>query len=402
MSSIDQRIVEMQFDNRQFESGIKTSLQSLTNLKEGLKLEKAAQSLEDLNTTAKRFSLEGIARSVKTVSDAFSAFGVIGITTLVNLTNAATTMGKNIVSSLTIAPISAGYADYNRKLVSVQTIMNATGKDIDTVSGYFKELDTYADKTIYSLDHMTSAFAKFTNAGVDMDKSVPAIKGIANMVALAGQDAGAAQIAMYNLSQSIAGGFLTTMDFKSLNLANVATKEWKDSLIQTAVEAGTVKRSLDGLYHIPGVKDSFTAAQLFTEALSEQWATTDVLLTNLNMYGDETTDVGRRATAAAQDIKSFGMMMETLRASAGTGWTDTFELIYGNLEEAKALWTPITNYVSDYLNKIADARNSTLQVWKDGKGRDKLISALAEAFKVLKSVIDPISKAFKEIFPPIT
>lgn len=402
MSSIDQRIVEMQFDNRQFESGIKTSLQSLTNLKEGLKLEKAAQSLEDLNTTAKRFSLEGIARSVKSVSDAFSAFGVIGITTLVNLTNAATTMGKNIVSSLTIAPISAGYADYNRKLVSVQTIMNATGKDIDTVSGYFKELDTYADKTIYNLDHMTSAFAKFTNAGVDMDKSVPAIKGIANMVALAGQDAGAAQIAMYNLSQSIAGGFLTTMDFKSLNLANVATKEWKDSLIQTAVEAGTVKRSLDGLYHIPGVKDAFTGAQLFTEALSEQWATTDVLLTNLNMYGDETTDVGKRATSAAQDIKSFGMMMETLRASAGTGWTDTFEIIYGNLEEAKALWTPITNYVSDYLNKIADARNSTLQVWKDGKGRDKLITALAEAFKVLKSVIDPISKAFKEIFPPVT
>src|SRR5690606_21349934 len=151
----------------------------------------------------------------------------------------------------------------------VQTIMNTTGESIQTVSKYFDELDTYADLTIYNLADMTSAFAKFTNAGVDMETAIPAIKGIANMVALAGQDAGAASIAMYNLSQSIAGGFLTTTDYRSLNLANVATKEWKEQMIQAAVAAGTLRKNSKGMYDVvaDGSDKVYTSSALFTEAL---------------------------------------------------------------------------------------------------------------------------------------
>jgi hypothetical protein len=400
--TIDERVVGMKFNNEQFQSRVKATLGSIEDLKKGLKLEGAAKGLQAVQAVSDKFSLAGIANSVQSIAERFGALGVIGITALANITSRAVDMGLQLVKSLTIAPIAEGFSDYNAKLTSVQTIMNATGKSIEVVGGYFSELDTYADKTIYNLGDMTGAFAKFTNAGVDMDKSVPAIKGIANMVALAGQDANAASIAMYNLSQSIAGGFLTTTDYKSLNLANVATKEWKDQMIQGAIAAGTLKKGTDGMYTIPGAKGAYTDASLFAEALSEGWASAEVLTTVLGDYGDTTTAIGAKAQAAAQDVKSFSMMMDTLKAGVGTGWTDTFEILVGNLTEAKALFTPLTNTISGFLEQMASARNTPLIEWKDMGGRTAAIEAVKNAFAALMAIIKPIKEAFVQIFPPTT
>ena len=402
MGAVDSRVVQMTFDNKQFEKNVKTSLDTLDRLDRGIKLEGSAKGVANLSKLTNSFSLGGIAAGVDTIASKFTTLGIIGVTALQNITNSAVNAGKRITAALTIDPVSEGFADYNRKLTSVQTIMNATGKDIGVVNGYFNQLDTYADKTIYNLDDMTSALAKFTNAGVEMDKSVPAIKGIANMVALAGQDAGAAQIAMYNLSQSIAGGFLTTTDYKSLNLANVATKEWKDQMIQGAISAGTLKKTAKGLYIIKGTKDAVTDAALFNEELSKGWATTNVMLDVLGKYGDINTKIGAKAQASAQDVKSFSMMMDTLKASVGTGWTDTFEILVGNLNEAKQLFTPLTNFIGNFLSSVSDARNQMLQVWKDNGGRTALLESITNAFKGLMSVLKPIGEAFREVFPPMT
>jgi hypothetical protein len=390
MSSVDNRIVQMRFDNKQFEDGVQTSIKSLDNLKKGLDMDESGKRLSNLE------------QAVDGISAKFSTLGIIGVTALANITNSVINTGKQMLSSLTIAPISEGLADYNRKLTSVQTITNATGKNIKEVTKYFDQLDVYADKTIYNLDDMTSAFAKFTNAGVNLDQSIPAIKGIANMVALAGQDAGAAQIAMYNLSQSIAGGFLTTTDYRSLNLANVATKEWKEQLIQGAIAAGTLKKNSKGMYLIKGAKQATTEAALFTEELSKGWASTKVLLDVLGKYGDETTKIGAKAQAAAQDVKSFGMMMDTLKAQVGTGWTDTFELLIGNLDEAKALFTPLTNTIGAFIDATAKARNNVLAFWKANGGRDAIIQAIVNSFEALKAILKPIGEAFREVFPPAT
>ena len=207
----------MVFDNRKFQSGVNDSISSINKLKNGLNFEGATKGLDAIDASAKKISFDGLANGAESLKLKFSALQVVAVTALSNIANSVIEAGKNLISSLTIDPIMDGYTDYGRKLTSIQTIMNATGKSISDVEGYFNQLDEYADKTIYNLDDMTSAMAKFTNAGVDLDKSVPAIKGIANMVAVAGQDAGAAQIAFYNLSQSIAGGFLTTTDYKSLS-----------------------------------------------------------------------------------------------------------------------------------------------------------------------------------------
>lgn len=401
-TSIDQKIVSMKFDNKQFESGVSDSLKTISKLEKSLDLPNSSKGLNGISDAIKRVSFDSMSNGIEAVKIKFSALEVMAVTALANITNSAINTGKRLVSSLMIDPITDGYADYGRKLTSIQTITNATGKSIKEVNKYFDDLDIYADKTVYNLDDMTSALAKFTNAGVDLDKSVPAIKGIANMTALAGQDAGAAQIAMYNLSQSIAGGFLTRTDFKSLELANVATKEWKDQMIQGAIAAGTLKDAGNGMYQATGAKEAVTAAALFTEELKTGWATTEVMLDVLGKYGDTNTEIGKKAQSAAQDVKSFSMMMETLKASVGTGWTDTFEILIGDLEESKALFTPLTNTIGGILDATSKARNELLGGWKDLGGRTVLIDSIKNAFNGLKNIVMSVGEAFREIFPKTT
>lgn len=378
---IDERIVEMSFDNKKFEKGISQS----------------QKSLKDFN---KSLQFDGATRGVESFSASFSKMGVVTLSVIQNLTNRIVNFGIKAVKSLTIGPVMEGMKDYNTKLTTMQTITNATGKTIAEVEVYFAQLDEYADKTIYNLTDMTSAMAKFTNAGVSLDKSTPAIKGIANMTALAGQNASAASIAMYNLSQSISGGFLNRMDFKSLELANVATIEWKQYMTDAAVAAGTLTKTTNGYATANG--KAYTMQQLFVDGLQEQWATTDILLKVLGDYGDVTTDIGKKAQAAAQDVKSFGMMMETLRATIGTGWTRSFELIFGDLEEGKKLWTNITNAAGAFLDLIAKNRNLMLEFWHDNGGREAFINGMRNVAIAVVTVLLTISKAMDQIFPPKT
>lgn len=404
MSSIDERVVALKFKAEGFQDTAQKALGVLDRLKSALHLPGASKGLEDVTAAAKNVNLGTIAQGVENISQKFGALSVIGITALSKIASKAIDVGTSLVKSLTIDPISDGFSDYNAKLTSVKTIMNATGASLQTVNGYFTQLDTYADKTVYNLTDMTGAFAKFTNAGVGMDKSVPAIKGIANMVALAGQGADAASIAMYNLSQSISGGFLTTTDYKSLNLANVATSEWKQQMIDGAVAAGKLKKSASGAYTIAGStsKKAYDSSSLFNEALSEGWASADVLLKVLGDYGDETTAIGKKALGAAQDVKSLPMMMDTLKASVGTGWTDTFESLLGNVDESTQLFTGLTNTIQGVLDSSSKARNGMLKDWKALGGRTVLIDGFKMAYQALGAVVTPIKKAFQEVFPQTT
>lgn len=408
-SKIDERVVSMKINAEQFQKGVAETSSALDRLKAALNLGGAEKSLQNLDAAGRNVNMRHIADGVDDVASRFSNLQVIGIGALAMIGAKAIEIGQTIATQLGQAAtrdIGAGYSDYNAKLTSVQTIMNATGQDIGVVEAHFKELDTYADKTIYNLGDMTSAFAKFTNAGLDMDTSVPAIKGIANMVALAGQDANAASIAMYNLSQSIGTGFLTTTDFRSLNLANVATKEWKDQMIQGAVAAGTLRAEADGTFSImaDGSERAATAASLFTEDLSTGWASADVLLKVLGDYGNAETEIGEKALAAAQNVKSLPMMLETLAAAAGTGWTDTFDRVLGNVTEATEFFSFLTAQIAVFTDESAKARNAQLDLWRDSGGRaaifDTKIGAIANIFAALNSVLQPLKDAFRQVFPP--
>ena len=401
MSSIDERVVEMKFDNGQFQRGVSTTMSALDALKKGLNLDASRKSLEELDEAGKRFSLAGMTTGIETVSGKFMALATIGITALANITTAAMAAGAQVVKSLTIAPITAGFAEYELKMGAIQTIMAGSGQSLDVVNQKLQELNEYSDRTIYSFADMTSNIGKFTNAGVSLDQSVAAIQGVANVAAISGANAGEASRAMYNFAQSLSQGSVKLMDWKSIELANMATAEFKTELMESAVAAGTLTKTSDGLYRTLG-GTAVSATQGFNESLSEAWLTSEALTTTLGRYADTTTDIGARATAAAQDVKTFSQMMDTLKESAGSGWATTSEIIFGNFEEAKVLWTNVNNVIGGAISASADARNKLLGDWKALGGRTVLIEALTNVFNALKSVVEPIKNAFRDIFPAAT
>lgn len=400
-SKIDQRAVEMQFNNKQFESGVKTSTQSLENLKKGLNLDESTKKLSGLSAVAKAFTLGNISDNVQTIANRFTTLGIVGVTAIQRIANAAITYGKQITTALTVTPITTGFAEYELKMGSIQVIMAGTGESLQTVNKYLNDLNTYSDKTIYSFADMTTNIGKFTNAGVGLKDAVAAIQGVANVAAVSGANAGEASRAMYNFAQALSAGYVKLLDWKSIELANMATMEFKQQLIDTAVATGTLTQTADGLYKtLEGTVMS--ATKNFNDSLQDQWMTTEVLTETLQKYSDETTEIGKKAFAAAQDIKTFSMLYDTLKEAAQSGWAQSWEILIGDFEEAKALLTDINNVIGDFIGQSAAARNELLQGWKDLGGRTVLIEALSNAFKAFVSVIQPIKDAFREIFPRMT
>lgn len=400
-TTIDERVVEMRFDNRQFEAGVKTSLSTLDKLKEGLDLDGAAKGLKGLSDAAKKCDLSTLSNSVETVRMKFSALEVMAVTALSNITNSVINTGKRMIESFTLEPPKQGFDEYELKMGSIQTIMMSTGASLEEVNKYLQELNTYSDKTIYSFQDMTSNIGKFTNAGVGLEDAVMAIQGVSNVAAVSGANANEASRAMYNFAQALSAGYVKLIDWKSIENANMATVEFKTQLLESAVACGTLTKTADGMYKT--VKGNvIDATHNFNDSLQDQWMTTEALVGTLRNYADETTDIGKKAFAAAQDVKTFSQLIDTLKEAAGSGWANTWEILFGDFEEAKELWTGLSQAIGGFIDTQSDARNSVLQGWKDLGGRTELIESLKNTLKGIGTVIKPITEAFRDIFPPTT
>lgn len=382
-TTIDQRVVEMQFDNRHFESNVKTSLGTIEKLKQSLNFSGATKGFNDISTAAKNVNMSSLGGAVESVKVKFSALEVMAVTALANITNSAVNAAKRMVSALTIEPIRSGFNEYELKMGAIQTIMASTGESLESVNAYLNELNEYSDKTIYSFSDMTQNIGKFTNAGVKLEDAVLAMKGISNEAAVSGANANEASRAMYNFAQAISAGYVKLIDWKSIELANMATVEFKEQLIETALELGTVVKVGDKYRSTTtdangSVSELFSTTSAFNESLSSQWMTTEVLVSTLKDYADETTEIGAKASKAATEVKTFTQMFDALKESAQSGWARTWELVFGNFEEGKSLWTSINNVVGDLLSKSADSRNNLLE-GAFTSNWDKIITKLGEA-----------------------
>lgn len=365
---VDERVVEMRFDNKQFEQNVQTSMSTLDKLKKSLKFDGAEKGLEKINAASKNCNMSSLSNSISTVQAKFSALEVVAITTLANITNSVVNAGKNMLHSLTVEPISDGFSEYELEMNSVQTIMASTGASIDEVMGYLDELNTYADKTIYSFSDMTANIGKFTNAGVSLKDATMAIQGISNEAAVSGANTNEASRAMYNFAQALSAGYVKLIDWKSIENANMATVEFKTQLLESAVAAGTLEKTADGMYKVLSINGSgssmdatIDATHNFNESLEYQWMTTDALVGTLKDYADETTEIGKKAYAAAQDVKTFSQLIDTIKESVGSGWAKTWEIIFGNFEEAKSLWGEVYTAVDGIVSAVSEARNSLLE-----------------------------------------
>lgn len=400
--TIDSKVVEMRFDNKDFEANTRTTMSTLDKLKAKLHFPGASKGLEEIGQTAKRVDFSGMSSGIQTVQMKFSALQVMGITALQNITNAAISAGEQLTDAITIDPVKDGFAEYETQMNAVQTILANTqkeGTNVETVNKALDELNTYADKTIYNFTEMTRNIGTFTAAGVKLDDSVSAIKGIANLAAVSGSTSQQASTAMYQLSQALAAGKVQLMDWNSVVNAGMGGQVFQDALIRTSEHLQT------------GAKQAIEAYGSFRESLTEgEWLTTDVLTETLNQIAgayskedliaqgysesqaEEIVKLADTATDAATKVKTFTQLIDTLKEALGSGWTESWRIIIGDFEEAKEVWTKVSDVLGGFIQKSSDARNAILKAAMGNPYSDlaKNIQKVTSATSDYKDIVDSV------------
>ena len=393
--TVDKKVVEMSFDNRNFEKNVKTSLSTIEKLKSSLNFSGMTKGLDELSASANRVNFNPLTKGIEQVGLQFNALYSVADQTMRRITNTVMDFGLNLGKKLVIDPKKAGFDEYELKMSSIQTIMAGTGESLEKVNEYLEELNKYSDQTIYSFQDMTTNIGKFTNMGVELEDAVAAIKGVSNEAALSGANANEASRAMYNFAQALSAGYVKLIDWKSIENANMATKDFKNELIQTAVEMGTLTKTGDDMYEtLEG--ETLNAISNFNDSLKDQWMTSDVLITTLKKYSSEETIVGQKAKAAAQDVKTFSMLIDTLTEAVQSGWAQSFQIIFGDFNQAKKLWTGVSNALGAVIDGVATIRNKYLNSFL-GKTFTKTFDAMSEAFSSVKESTEGLKDAVKTV-----
>lgn len=368
-NNIDEKVVEMRFDNKHFENNVQETMSTIDKLKQKLNFTGAAKGLDNIGDAAKNVNMTPMANAAETVRLKFSALEVMAVTALQNITNTAINAGKRIVSALTIEPIKTGFQEYETQINAIQTILANTeskGTTLEQVNSALDELNVYADKTIYNFTQMTRNIGTFTAAGVDLETSVSAIKGIANLAAVSGSTSQQASTAMYQLSQALASGTVKLMDWNSVVNAGMGGQVFQDALKETA--------RLHGIAIDQMIKDEGS----FRETLSNGWLTSTILTETLAKFTGDLTEtqlknmgyteeqiasilkLGKTANEAATKVKTFTQLIDTLKEAAQSGWSQTWRILVGDFEKAKELFTEVSDALGAIIGKMSDARNNLL------------------------------------------
>lgn len=461
-TTVDNRVVQMRFDNEEFEKKASKSLSTLDRLKNALKFSGASKNLDKVNESFKEVDANPLLKAIEGINGGFTT--MVAKATLVNrATNALIDTTKRFVNSMTLDQVNAGWDKYAEKTSAVQTIMAATSKDFkDTgaqmsyVNNQLQKLNWFTDETSYNFTDMVGNIGKFTSNGIKLDKSVTAMQGIALWAARSGANANEASRAMYNLSQALSTGAVKLIDWKSIENANMATAEFKENVLETATNLGKLKKVSEGVYKT--LKGNTVGVTNFNNALSDAWFTSDVLMDVLDKYGaftnklyeasdatdltatqllaaidkyidgtldlqayanmtgndvdvlrgyldelsDSTYELGRKSFQAGQEAKTFSEAVTATTDAISTGWMNTFELIFGNYEDAKKLWTNLANILYQVFAASGDVRNELLKGWREGGGRKTMLEGINEMMEAILRIVKPFKDAFRDIFPAKT
>lgn len=465
MPTIDEKVVKLSVDDSKLESGTKRSISSLDRLKEALTFKDAEKGLENVTNAAKKVDLSPLSNGVENVSRQFNLLDVVAASTVFNITNRAIDAGERLIKSLSVDQISAGWEKFAEKTSAVQTIMAATSKEFTDTGEQMKyveeqldKLNWFTDETSYNFTDMVNSIGKFTSAGQKLDTSVDAMQGIATWAARSGAGVQGASRAMYNLSQAMAIGKVQLMDWRSIEQANMSTLEFKETAMDTAVELGTLTKVAEGLYAT--LDGTTTTIEGMNYSLEKGWFTSDVLVKTLEKYGGFATELnklyeelegtvptttllgfineyisgsldmqeamiatgmsaeslqgwldklsssqyklGRESFVAAQETKTFREVIDATKDAVSTGWMKTFELLFGNYEEAKEFFSNITEWFYDLFVSSSEARNSLLRVWKDEGGRDEFIASLQKIMDNISNFVEMVRDAWHSVFPEAT
>lgn len=397
-TQVDNRIVEMQFDNRHFEKNVSTTMSTLDKLKQKLNFSGTAKGLENVNAAAKNVNMSGLGSAVETVSAKFSAMQVVGVTALANITNSAINAGKRIVSALTIDPVKTGLSEYETKINAIQVIKANTraiyegdeARQMQDIEDALADLNTYADRTIYNFAQMTDNVGKFVAQGLGVKEAAKAVQGMANLAGASGASAQDMARATYQMSQAL-GGIIRKQDWNSLMSANMATTELKNTLMDLA---RVKKIDIDAMIAKKGtfeqtLEEGWLSGELFTEAMniySDVYSEAELAAMGFNEAQIKNfKDLAKMAAEATTEVKTMSQLWDVLKETAQSGWTQTWEIIIGDFASAKRLWTDVQNYFSNIINKMSDARNTLLS--------NALLKGFTDLKDRISAIINPAKNA---------
>lgn len=399
-STVEERVVEMQFDNKQFESNAKETMKTLDALNKSLDLKGATDGFKNLDKAAKSVDLSDISKSMDTITNKISVFGVIGDQVLRNLTNRATDFATKWAKDLTIGQVQKGWSKYEAKTNAVQVIMHATGQTINEVNESLDDLTWYTDQTSYSFDQMIDAISKFTGAGVYLEDAEKMAEGIANWAASAGVSASKAAPAFYNLSQAMSSGALRAQDWQSIELLNMNTVEFEEKAIEIAqamIADGRASQEMATAFNKANPK-----VQGFRDSLSTGWLSKEVMTELFKAYADRTTEFGNTAFQAAYEAKSFTDAVEAAKEAVASGWANIFEQIFGNYEEAKVFWTEVADAMITVFSAPTTALGELLTEWHKDGGYVAFIDSIRNAWASVMSIGEAVAETFQKVIPPLT
>ena len=431
-NSVDQRIVQMQFDNAQFEKGVAVTMASLRQLDQELQLKEGMAGIKNIDAAVSNVNLAGMSSALEEINSKFSIMGVVGATAIQRITNMVMDVGGQVAKGLTIQPLMDGLDEYNLKLNSIKTIQANTGltgeEGTARINRVLQDLNEYADKTIYNFAEMTRNIGTFTAAGVGLEESATAIQGIANLAAMSGSNSAQASTAMYQLSQALATGTVKLMDWNSVVNAGMGGRVFQQALIETSRALKT------------GADEYIAAEGSFRDSLTHGWITAEVLtktLRNFTLADEALADeyrvmleqegynkeqinnilrTAQLAQSAATEVKSFSQLIDTTKEALGSGWAETWEYIQGDILQAQKLWTWVSEGLGDVIGGFDKVRNDFFRAWntggkqvKDAEGQfhtlQLTVSGWESMFKALQAIagligdiIRPIAEAFEEVF----
>lgn len=464
---IDERVVQMKFENGQFEKGISTSIRSMEELKKGMNFDEAVKGFDKLDRSARSVKMDGLAAGVEAVRVKFDLLQITAFNVLNRISNKAIDTGERMVKSLSIEQVSVGWDKFASKTTSVQTIMAATASQFSNtevqmgkVNEQLDKLNWFTDETSYNFVDMVNNIGKFTSNNIDLETSVTAMQGIANWAAISGANANEASRAMYNLSQALSTGSVKLIDWKSIENANMATAEFKRTVIEMAAAEGNLKKVSEDTYETLDKKTEISTKTFkgFNDSLQEGWFSTNVLMKALDRYGgatnklnkyvdeldiltsqlvaniddytsgvksadtisqewgisvertkeiledfnDEQTQFGLKAFKAAQEAKTFEDAINSVKDAVSTGWMKSFEYIFGDYLEAKEFFTDLANTLWDIFAAGGEKRNEILALWKEDHGRDMFIDTIWSGLAAILAILKPIQIAWTDIFGEMT
>lgn len=402
---IDNRIVSMQFNNSGFDEKVSKTKQNLDSLNESLAFNNADKgankmtgAFANISSAIKKVTFDPIANGLDQVSSKFTAFEAVVFGIFERLGAQAADFAVNFVKSLSLDQVTAGFSEYELKMDSLKTmIANDTTHSLDEINAMLDGLNEYADKTIYTFSDMTTAIGRFVAMGVDIESAVDAIQGASNLTALTGGGNSENQRVMYNTSQALATGYMSLMDWKSMENARVSN-QWYEQIMEVMKAMDAAGKLSEGQSEF--YKESAKNYGYFRENLKDGYVTSEIIVESLKAFSDTTTELGQKAMKAATEVTTFSKLIDTLKESVGSGWAQTFEILLGDYSEAKTLWTYLNDTLGDMINKVGELRNSILSAWSEGGGYAAFVESIKNIIAAFQSIIAPVKEAWTAVFAP--